>query len=234
VSAEATIAVVLIGCAVGGTIGVAGVLVGLVVGRRLREMPRVKCVASDWDVTVYEGADPLGRAVCSFEVDLFNEGALATGLRGPSVALDGEDGARVAVVRLKDASSKQDLWALDLPPRKWAHASVYALLEGDEVQDALGFRRVHLVGEFPDGNAFEAKVIERGDFVATRKKAGDARRDTTSPVATFAPAFSSAEGPPGLANEAKATLASERVAWKRWVFGSKWINERWRAEAERR
>jgi hypothetical protein len=177
VSAEAMIAVVLIGCVVGGTIGVAGALVGLVVGQRFREMPRVKCVASDWDLTVYEGAGPLGRAVCSFEVDLFNEGALATGLRSPRVAFDGEDGARVAVVRLKDASSKRDLWALDLPPRKWAHASVYALLEGDEAQDALGFRRVHLVGEFPDGNAFEAKVIERGDFVATRKKAGDARRD---------------------------------------------------------
>lgn len=171
------IAVVLIGCAVGGTIGVAGVLVGLVVSQRFREMPRVKCVASDWDVTVYEGAGPLGRAVCSFEVDLFNEGALATGLRSPCVAFDGEDGARVAVVRLKDAVSKRDLWALDLPPRKWAHASVYALLEGDEAQDTLGFRRVHLVGEFPGGNVFEAKVIERGDFVAARKRAGDARKD---------------------------------------------------------
>ena len=40
-------------------------------------------------MAVYEGAGPLGRAVCSFEVDLFNEGALATGLRGPSVAFDG-------------------------------------------------------------------------------------------------------------------------------------------------
>ena len=115
--------------------------------------------------------------VCSFEVDLFNEGALATGLRGPCVAFDGEDGARVAVVRLKDAGSKRDLWALDLPSRKWAHASVYALLEGEEAQDALGFRRVYLVGEFPDGNTFEAKVVERGDFVATRKRAGDLRKD---------------------------------------------------------
>ena len=138
----------------------AGVLVGLFVGRRFREMPRVKCVASDWDVAVYEGAGPLGRAVCSFEVDLFNEGALATGLRGPSVAFDGADGDRVAVARLKDAVSKQDLWALDLPSRSWTHASVYALLE-EEVQDALSFRRVHLVGEFPDGNNFETKMVER-------------------------------------------------------------------------
>ena len=175
-SAEATIVVVLIGCAIGGAIGVAGAVVGLVVARRFREMPRVKCVASEWNVTVYEGAGPLGRAVCSFEVDLFNEGALATGLRGPCVAFDGEDGARVAVVRLNDAGSKLDLWALDLPSRKWAHASVYALLEG-EAQDALGFRRVYLVGEFPDGNVLEAKVVERGDFVATRKRAGDLRKD---------------------------------------------------------
>ena len=176
-STEATILVVLIGCAIGGAIGVAGAFVGLVVARRFREMPRVKCVASEWNVTVYEGAGPLGRAVCSFEVDLFNEGELATGLRGPCVAFDGEDGARVAVVRLKDAGSKRDLWALDLPSRKWAHASVYALLEGEEAQDALGFRRVYLVGEFPDGNVFEAKVVERGDFVATRKRAGDLRKE---------------------------------------------------------
>ena len=177
INLEASIVVALISCAVGGALGVAGVLVGLLVARRFKEMPRVKCVASDWNLTVYEGAGPLGRAVCSFEVDLFNEGALATGLRSPCVAFEGEDSARVAVVRLKDADSKRDLWALDLPPRKWAHASVYALLEGEEVQDALGFRRVHLVGDFPGGKTFEAKVVERGDFVATRKRAGDARKD---------------------------------------------------------
>jgi hypothetical protein len=102
---------------------------------------------------------------------------LAIGLRSPCVAFDGEDGARVAVVRLKDTATKRDLWALDLPSRKWAHASVYALLEGEEAQDALSFRRVHLVGEFPDGNAFETKMVERVDYVATRKRAADARKD---------------------------------------------------------
>ncbi len=86
----------------------------------------------------------------------------------------------MAVVRLKDAGSKRDLWALDLPSRKWARASVYALLEGEEAQGALGFRRVYLVGEFPDGNVFGAKVVERGDFVATRKRAGDVRKDNVA------------------------------------------------------
>jgi hypothetical protein len=173
----AAVAVVLICCAVGGAIGVAGVLVGLLVARRFREMPRVKCVASDWDMTDYEGAGPLRRVVCSFEVDMFNEGVLATGLRAPSVAFEGEDGDCAAVARLKDAASKRDLWALDLPSRKWAHASVYALLEREEAQDALDFRRVHLVGEFPDGKAFETKIVERADFVATSKRAADSRKD---------------------------------------------------------
>jgi hypothetical protein len=50
VELETAIAVLLAGCAVGGAIGVVGVLVGLLVGRRLREMPRVRCVASDWDL----------------------------------------------------------------------------------------------------------------------------------------------------------------------------------------
>jgi hypothetical protein len=58
------IAVVLAGCAVGGAIGaigVVGVLVGLLIGRRLREMPRVRCVASDWDMKIYGETGPLGR-----------------------------------------------------------------------------------------------------------------------------------------------------------------------------
>jgi hypothetical protein len=33
------------------------------------------------------------------------------------------------------------------------------------------------VGEFPGGETFETKVVERADFVATRKKAADARKN---------------------------------------------------------
>jgi hypothetical protein len=102
---------------------------------------------------------------------------LATGLRGPCVAFEREDGARVAVTHLKDAVSKQRVWALDLPSRSWTHVSVYALLEGEEAKDAQGFRRVHLMGEFPDGKTFQTKLVERADFAATRKRAGDARKD---------------------------------------------------------
>jgi hypothetical protein len=161
-----TIAVAVTGWAVGGTIGAAGVLLGLLLGRRFREMPRVEGVASEWDMRVYERAGPQGRLVCSFEVDLFNEGAFGR-----------EDGGRVAVSRLKDAASKGDLRPLDLPSRRWTHASVYALLEGDEARDTQGFRRVYLPSEFPGGGAFESKMVERGDFVATRKRVADARKD---------------------------------------------------------
>lgn len=173
---EAVVAVVLAACVVGGAIGAAGVLVGLLIGRRLRETPRVRCVVSEWDLRTYEGTGPLGRAVCSFEIDLFNEG-LATGLRGPSVVFYGEDGRCMAVGCLKDAASRRDLWAIDLPSRRWTHVSVYASLEGEEALNASGFRRVHLVGGFPDGATFERKIVERQDFVATRKLAGDARKD---------------------------------------------------------
>lgn len=173
---EATVAVVLAGCAVGGVIGVAGMFVGLLVGRRLREMPRVRCVASDWDLKVYGETGPLGRAVCSFEIDLFNEGP-ATGLRGPSVVFYGEDGRRTAAQRLSDSVSRRELWSLDLPSRRWMHASVYALLEGETVGDAAEFRRVYLVGEFPDGRTFERKIVDRQNFIATRKRTGDARKD---------------------------------------------------------
>jgi hypothetical protein len=88
-----------------------------------------------------------------------------------------EDGRRAAEGRLGDPAFRRDLWTLDLPSRRWVHASVYALLEGEAVRDASGFRRVHLVGEFPDGTTFERKIVERQDFIATRKRTGDARKD---------------------------------------------------------
>lgn len=172
---ETVVAAVLAACALGGAIGVVGVLVGLLVSRRLREEPRVRCVASDWDLKVYGETGPLGRAVCSFEMDLFNEG-LATGLRGLTVVFYGEDGKRTAT-RLGDSVSRRRLWTLDLPSRRWVHASVYALLEGEAVSEASGFRRVCLVGEFPDGTTLERKVVERQYFVAARKTAADARKD---------------------------------------------------------
>ena len=175
VALETVVLAVLAACALGSAIGVVGVLVGLLVARRLREMPRVRCVASDWDLKVYGETGPLGRAVCSFEIDLFNEG-LATGLRGPSVVFYGEDGER-ASVRIGDSVSRRYLWTLDLPSRRWVHASVYAILEGESVRNASGFRRVCLVGEFPDGTIFERKIVERQYFVAARKTAAEARKD---------------------------------------------------------
>ena len=83
-------------------------------------------MASVWDLKIYGETGPLGRAVCSFEIDVFNEG-LATGLRGLSVVFYGEDGRRAAEGRLSDSVSGRDLWMLDLPSRRWVHASVYAL-----------------------------------------------------------------------------------------------------------
>ena len=83
----------LIGCLVGGILSVGGVLLGVRMGRRFRELPRVKCVAANWELA-FENAGPVRLATCTFEVDLFNEGQLATGLRGVSVALRGGGGGR--------------------------------------------------------------------------------------------------------------------------------------------
>jgi hypothetical protein len=167
-------AVVLAGCAVGGTIGVAGVLVGLLVGRRFRELPRVRCVVTDWKLA-FDKVGTAPRATCTFEMDMFNEGQLATGVRGISVAL--RAGERTLVERLMNAASREPLWTIDLPPRRWAHASVYAVLEGEEARVLEGFWRADLAGRFPDGTAFELKIVERKDFVASPKKATSERHD---------------------------------------------------------
>jgi hypothetical protein len=77
--------------------------------------------------------EPLGQAFCSFEVYLFNERLLATGLRDVSVAFH-RDGEEELVCSLKDRASAQSLRVLDLPPRRWVHARPYAFFEGEEAQ----------------------------------------------------------------------------------------------------
>lgn len=166
----------LVGCVVGGLIGAAGVFLGLLGGRRLRELPRVKCVATDFELG-FQKAGPARSATCSFELDLFNEGQLATGIRGVSVALRKEAGGPDVVARLKDPASGQPLWAIDLPARRWSHASAHALFEGEEAERLGGFRRAYLVGRFPDGRAFELKIIERADFAASPKRVASERED---------------------------------------------------------
>ena len=159
---------VLAGCVVGGGIGVAGVLLGLLAARRLRERARVRCVATDWQLE-FQKSGELHEAVCSFELDLFNETQLATGLRGVSVALYGEDD-KVAIGRLRDPTSKKPLWTIDLPSRRWTHASAYVVFEDEEARMLSGFRRADLLGWFPDGRVFKPKIVERRDFVASPKR----------------------------------------------------------------
>jgi hypothetical protein len=177
VSPEVTTVVlfVLAGCAVGGGIGVAGVLLGLLAARRLRERARVRCVATDWQLEFQKGGE-LHEAVCSFELDLFNETQLATGLRGVWVALYGED-EKVAIGRLRDPTSKEPLWTIDLPSRRWTHASAYVVFEDEEARMLSGFRRADLLARFPDGRVFKLTIVERQDFVASPKKVVPSRQE---------------------------------------------------------
>jgi hypothetical protein len=170
-----TVLFILAGCAVGGGIGVAGVLLGLLAARRLRERARVRCVATDWQLEFQKNGN-LHGAVCSFELDLFNETQLATGLRGVSVALYGEDD-KVAIGRLRDPTSKEPLWTIDLPSRRWMHASTYVVFEDEEARILSGFRRADLLGWFPDGKVLKLTIIERRDFVASQKKVVPSRQE---------------------------------------------------------
>jgi hypothetical protein len=160
----------LIGCLVGGVLSGGGVLLGVRMGCRFRELPWVKCVAANWELA-FEQARPIRLARCTFEVDLFKEGQLATGLRSVSVALrvrgEGKEEA-VVVGRLKDPASKEPLWAIDLPARRWAHANAYAAFEGGRLLS--GFRGANLLGQFPDGRVFDIAIVRRGNFLVSSKK----------------------------------------------------------------
>jgi hypothetical protein len=168
---------VIYGGLVGGVLGMIGVLAGMLLERHLQGRGKVRCVVSDWEVTEVE---PLDQAYCSFEVYLFNERLLATGLRDVSVVLyrDGEEGW---VCLLKERITAEKLQVLDLPPRRWVHVRPYATFEGQEAQRLIGVRRVDLVGRFPDGSEFKQQVVGREDFFATHSAPVDLRRDYSNP-----------------------------------------------------
>jgi hypothetical protein len=161
---------------VGGVLAMIGVLAGMALESRLQRRGKLRCIVSDWELT---DVGPLGQAFCSFEVYLFNERLLATGLRDVSVVFyrDGEQGWEYL---LKDRASSESLRVLDLPPRRWVHVRPYALFEGKEVE-FTGLRQVDLVGRLPDGSEFRQKILAREDFVATRSEPMGPRKDYSRP-----------------------------------------------------
>ncbi len=165
----------LYGALAGGIVAITGVLAGMFAERRLRGRRKVRCVIWGWKTTVRE-AGPLSRAVCSFEVDLFNERSSPTGLRSVSVALL-RDGEQRAVARLRAADSDEELGVLNLPPQQWVHTGLYAFFEGEVAQELVNFRQADFVGYFPDGKEFRRKIIVRKNFVVTRKKKHSTRKD---------------------------------------------------------
>lgn len=176
-SSETTAA--LYGALAGGFIAIAvvmfaalGILVGMFVRRRLLEGEQVRCVVTGWDMTEFE---PLGWAACSFEVELFNEKTLPTGLRGVRVEFI-RDGGRPAVGLLRLPASTNALWVLNLSPRQWERAYLHAFFEGEETRDLKGFRRADFVGHFPNGKEFRRKIVERKNFVAGRKTNHSSRK----------------------------------------------------------
>ncbi len=174
----------LYGALAGGIVAIAsGVLVALgIVGarfvhHRLRERKKVRCVISGWETTVRETRS-VSQAVCSFEVELFNERPSPTGLRGLCVEVS-QDDAQGAVGRLRAAASDEELRVLNLPPRQWLHKSLYTLLEGEEAQKLKDLRWADFVGNFPNNKTFRQRIVERKDFVTAPKKKHAIRKDYT-------------------------------------------------------
>jgi hypothetical protein len=161
---------------VGGVLAMIGVLAGMALERRLQSRGKLRCIVSDWELT---DVGALGQAFCSFEVYLFNERILATGLRDVSVVFYGDSEQGWGYL-LKDRASSESLRVLDLPPRRWVHVRPYALFEGKEVE-FTGLRQVDLVGRLPDGSEFRQKILAREDFVATRSEPMGPRKDYSRP-----------------------------------------------------
>ena len=158
---------------VGGVLAIVGVVAGMLLERHLQGRGKLRCVLSEWELTEVE---PLQRALCSFEVYLFNERLLATGLRDICVAFHLE-GKEEVLYPLKRSATAESLSLLDLPPRRWVRVKPYALFGDREARKLPAFRRADFVGRFPDGREFRRQIVERGDFVASPKRFVSARKN---------------------------------------------------------
>ena len=162
------------GAIVGGLLAIAGVLAGMSIERRLQWRGKVECVVSNWDLN-FQRAGALNQAMCSFDVDLFNEQPFATGIRDVRVVFVREDGEEVTGT-LRDVLLREGV-VLNLPPRQWFHASLHGRFDDQDARKLREFRRVEFLGYFPDGREFRQRVIDRKDFTVRRKKLFSRRKD---------------------------------------------------------
>lgn len=186
VSLEATM--LTYGAIAGGALAMIGVLTGMFAERYLQERGKVRCVVSDWQLAFYEagasGGEPV-RAVCSFEVNLFNERTLPSGLRGVSVAFV-QNGEEEVVGRLRSSISDEEVEVLNLPSRRWVCVSLYGYFEVEEARKLSNFERADLVGYFPDDRKFRQRIVVRKDFVASRKRFVATRKNFVAARKRFA------------------------------------------------
>lgn len=104
-----------------------GSVAGVFVADYLRKKGRVWRVVSEWagprpgEGEAQQGArsNDTGERHFSFLIDLFNERAIGTGLRGVGVAFYGKGGERPWIAGLSskfNASSKEGVTVINLPP----------------------------------------------------------------------------------------------------------------------
>lgn len=162
------------GAIVGGLLAMAGVVAGMTIERRLQWRGKVECVVSNWDLN-FQQAGALSQAMCSFDVDLFNEQPFATGIRDVRVVFVRNDGEEV-IGKLRDVLLREGV-ILNLPSRQWFHASLHGRFDDHDTRRLRDFRRVEFLGYFPDGREFRQRIIGRKDFVARRKRLFSRRKD---------------------------------------------------------
>ena len=158
-----------------GVVALIGVLVVISILRYLYRRGKVRCVISGWRLWIRQGG-PSGKAVCAFEVYLYNPGSLPTGLSRLSVAFS-HNGVQRVSERLRDSTSDDYLSVLNLPPRRGATLSLYAVFEGEEAHELFDCQWAQFVGRFPDGRIFKQKIVGRGNFVASRKRLGASQKE---------------------------------------------------------
>ena len=158
-----------------GMVALIGALVVMSIRRYLHRRGKVRCIVSGWRLWIQKGG-PSGKAVCAFEVYLYNPGALPTGLSRVSVAFS-HNGVRRVSERLRDSTSDDYLRVVNLQPQRGTTLSLYAVFEGEEAQELFGCQCAEFVGRFPDGRIFKQKIVGRGDFVASRKRLGASQKD---------------------------------------------------------
>lgn len=139
----------------------------------LDQRKMVRFAVSGFNLALFPESGRGGQALGVLEGYFFNKTRSPVKLHRVSMAFR-QNGVQKVIGPLRDSASDEYLEAVSIPPRRGINVSLYALFNGEEVQELLdltGLKRAEFVGRFPDGKALRKKLAGLKVLANSRKRA---------------------------------------------------------------